>query len=73
MKLRRDSRFAHITKDPRFRSMKRKDRKVQIDGRFKSMFHDKNFKLKYTVDKRGRPVRGSSKEDLERYYDYGEW
>merc|ERR1711862_624377 len=67
--LKDDARFKHIARDPRFRKMKRKDRKVKIDKRFHGMFNDKNFKLKYTVDKRGRPVNTSTNENLQRYYD----
>uniref|UniRef100_A0A8C2ZBY8 ESF1, nucleolar pre-rRNA processing protein, homolog (S. cerevisiae) n=1 Tax=Cyclopterus lumpus TaxID=8103 RepID=A0A8C2ZBY8_CYCLU len=32
------------------------------------MFHDKRFKEKYTVDKRGRPINQTSAEDLKRFY-----
>ncbi|XP_051831857.1 ESF1 homolog [Antechinus flavipes] len=64
-----DERFLRITKDPRFWEMPEKDRKIKIDKRFRAMFHDKKFKLKYTVDKRGRPINHSSTEDLKRYYD----
>ncbi|KAJ7341634.1 hypothetical protein JRQ81_005969 [Phrynocephalus forsythii] len=64
-----DQRFSHVTKDPRFWEMPEKDRKIKIDKRFQAMFHDKKFKLKYTVDKRGRPVNHSSTEDLKRFYD----
>ncbi|XP_020841854.1 ESF1 homolog [Phascolarctos cinereus] len=64
-----DERFQRITKDPRFWEMPEKDRKIKIDKRFRAMFHDKKFKLKYTVDKRGRPINHSSTEDLKRYYD----
>ncbi|XP_036605298.1 ESF1 homolog [Trichosurus vulpecula] len=64
-----DERFHQITKDPRFWEMPEKDRKIKIDKRFRAMFHDKKFKLKYTVDKRGRPINHSSTEDLKRYYD----
>ncbi|XP_053140568.1 ESF1 homolog isoform X3 [Hemicordylus capensis] len=63
-----DQRFSRITKDPRFWEMPEKDRKIKIDKRFRSMFHDK-FKLKYTVDKRGRPIQHSSTEDLKRFYN----
>ncbi|XP_042314067.1 ESF1 homolog [Sceloporus undulatus] len=63
-----DQRFSRITKDPRFWEMPEKDRKIKIDKRFRAMFHDKKFKLKYTVDKRGRPVNHSSTEDLKRFY-----
>uniref|UniRef100_A0A8C5WVT7 ESF1 RRM domain-containing protein n=1 Tax=Laticauda laticaudata TaxID=8630 RepID=A0A8C5WVT7_LATLA len=64
-----DKRFSCITKDPRFWEMPEKDRKIKIDSRFRAMFHDKKFKLKYTVDKRGRPINRTSTEDLKRFYD----
>ncbi len=67
--IRKDNRFVHIAKDPRFRRMKHSERKVKIDKRFKGMFNEKKFKLKYMVDKRGRPVRTSTKEDLKKYYE----
>lgn len=63
-----DDRFLKVKKDPRFWEMPDKDRKVKIDKRFQSMFHDDRFKLKYTVDKRGRPVNHTSAEDLKRFY-----
>lgn len=64
-----DERFSCITKDPRFWEMPEKDRKIKIDSRFRAMFHDKKFKLKYTVDKRGRPINRTSTEDLKRFYE----
>ncbi|XP_075781743.1 ESF1 homolog [Pelodiscus sinensis] len=64
-----DQRFSHVTKDPRFWEMPEKDRKIKIDKRFRAMFHDKKFKLKYTIDKRGRPINHSSTEDLKRFYE----
>ncbi|XP_063172422.1 ESF1 homolog [Candoia aspera] len=64
-----DKRFSRITKDPRFWEMPEKDRKIKIDSRFRAMFHDKKFKLRYTVDKRGRPINRNSTEDLKRFYD----
>ncbi|RZC41771.1 NUC153 domain containing protein [Asbolus verrucosus] len=64
-----DKRFAHVTTDPKFRHIPKGARKVKIDKRFKSMFKDKKFKVKYTVDKRGRPVNHTSTEDLKRYYE----
>lgn len=70
--IKKDPRFSHIVKDPRFRQMKRKDRKVTIDKRFTDMFHDSRFKLKYSVDKRGRPLHVTTTEDLKRYYDVSE-
>ncbi|KAJ8952407.1 hypothetical protein NQ318_014499 [Aromia moschata] len=64
-----DKRFAHIANDPKFRRIPKNERKVKIDKRFQSMFKDKQFKVKYTIDKRGRPVSHTSTEDLKRYYD----
>ncbi|XP_056312506.1 ESF1 homolog [Danio aesculapii] len=63
-----DDRFSKVKKDPRFWEMPNKERKIKIDKRFQSMFHDERFKLKYTVDKRGRPVKHTSTEDLKRFY-----
>lgn len=65
----KDSRFAHVGKDPRFRRVPKSQRKVKVDERFGGMFKDDRFKLKYSVDKRGRPVRLSSNDQLKRYYD----
>ncbi|XP_009868763.1 PREDICTED: ESF1 homolog [Apaloderma vittatum] len=67
-----DGRFSHITRDPRFWEMPEKERKVKIDKRFRAMFHDKKFKLKYTMDKRGRPVNYSSTENLRKFYALSE-
>lgn len=64
-----DNRFSHIKTDPKFRRISKKERKVKIDKRFQSMFNDKKFKVKYTTDKRGRPVNHTSNEDLKRYYE----
>ncbi|XP_062865978.1 ESF1 homolog [Trichomycterus rosablanca] len=63
-----DQRFSRVQKDPRFWEMPDMEQKVKIDKRFQSMFHDERFKLKYTVDKRGRPVSHTSAEDLKRFY-----
>ncbi|CAG9858356.1 unnamed protein product [Phyllotreta striolata] len=64
-----DSRFSHIKSDPKFRRISKKEKKIKIDKRFQSMFNDKKFKIKYTTDKRGRPVNHTSNEDLKRYYE----
>ena len=61
-----DSRFDSVGSDPRFRQLALKQRKVKIDNRFNSMFVEKNFKLKYTVDKRGRRVDTSTNEHLKK-------
>ncbi|XP_047220661.1 ESF1 homolog [Girardinichthys multiradiatus] len=63
-----DERFRRVQKDPRFWEMPEKEHKVKIDKRFQSMFHDQRFKVKQTVDKRGRPVNHSTAEDLKRFY-----
>ncbi|XP_043283835.1 ESF1 homolog [Venturia canescens] len=65
----KDKRFAHIAKDPKFRRIPKSERKVKIDKRFRSMFEDKKFTVKYTIDKRGRPINQTSTENLRKYYD----
>ncbi|RLW07265.1 hypothetical protein DV515_00003959 [Chloebia gouldiae] len=67
-----DGRFSCIARDPRFWEMPEKERKVKIDKRFRGMFHDKKFKLRYTVDKRGRPVNYTSTENLRKFYALSE-
>ncbi|NWZ33298.1 ESF1 protein, partial [Brachypodius atriceps] len=67
-----DGRFSRIARDPRFWEMPEKERKVKIDKRFRAMFHDKKFKLSYTVDKRGRPVNYTSTENLRKFYALSE-
>jgi len=64
----KDGRFSHITLDPRFKRIPKLEQKIKIDKRFQSMFKDKRFKINYSVDKRGRLVSRTSKEDLKRYY-----
>ncbi|XP_071996544.1 ESF1 homolog [Engystomops pustulosus] len=63
-----DQRFSRVTKDPRFWEMEETAKKVKIDKRFQAMFSDKKFTLNYTVDKRGRPINHTTKQDLKRYY-----
>ncbi|KAG1697385.1 ESF1 [Nymphon striatum] len=64
-----DDRFTHISRDPRFKRLPIKERKVKIDKRFKAIFDDDSFKIKYNVDKRGRPIQLTSQENLKKYYD----
>jgi hypothetical protein len=64
----KDERFARIAKDKKFRGVSKKQRKVEIDQRFQSMFKDANFVSKCSVDKRGRPTTFSSKENFKKYY-----
>ncbi|NXF29785.1 ESF1 protein, partial [Nyctibius bracteatus] len=68
----RDERFSCVTRDPRFWEMPEKERKIKIDKRFRAMFHDKKFKLKCTVDKRGRPLSYTSTENLRKFYALSE-
>lgn len=68
----KDSRFAKYLNDPRYRQIPKHERKVKIDKRFQSMFNDSKFKVKYTVDKRGRPVNETSTENLRKYYELEE-
>ncbi|KAL4707825.1 hypothetical protein ACJJTC_001771 [Scirpophaga incertulas] len=65
----KDDRFAKYLNDPKYRQIPKHERKVKIDKRFQSMFNDEKFKVKYTVDKRGRPVNECSTENLRKYYD----
>lgn len=65
----KDTRFTKLVNDPRYRQIPKTERKVKIDKRFESMFNNDKFKVKYTVDKRGRPVNQSSAENLKKYYD----
>ncbi|KYN17254.1 PREDICTED: ESF1 homolog [Trachymyrmex cornetzi] len=65
----KDARFAHVVRDPKFRRIPKAERKVKIDRRFKGMFKDEKFTVKYTIDKRGRPVNQTTTEDLRKYYD----
>ncbi|UJR35527.1 hypothetical protein I4U23_028281 [Adineta vaga] len=68
--LKKDDRFNHIMKDPRFRPASKSERKLKIDRRFASMFNDSKFKLKYTVDKRGRPLlkEHTTRDDMKKFY-----
>lgn len=63
-----DERFAKIYQDPRFRTIRKKDKTVKIDNRFKSMFTDDKFTLKYSMDKRGRSKKHLISEDYKKFY-----
>ncbi|XP_057700571.1 ESF1 homolog [Corythoichthys intestinalis] len=67
-----DERFSRIKRDPRFWEMPDRERKIKIDKRFTSMFHDERFSIKSTVDKRGRPVESTTADDLRRFYQISE-
>lgn len=66
----KDERFAHIPKDPKFRGIPKSKSKISIDERFKGIFTDKKFNVKYTVDKRGRPINQTSQENYKKFYNY---
>lgn len=68
----KDDRFTKYLNDPKYRQIPKHERKVKIDKRFQSMFKDEKFKVKYTVDKRGRPVNETSTENLRKYYEVDE-
>lgn len=63
-----DPRFNKLFTDPKFRHVPKKERKVKIDQRFQSLFKDKKFVSKVSVDKRGRPGNFSTKENYEKFY-----
>lgn len=65
----KDSRFTKLINDPRYREVPKTQRKVKIDKRFQSMFDNEKFKIKYTIDKRGKPINQTSTENLKKYYD----
>ncbi|CAG2105591.1 unnamed protein product [Medioppia subpectinata] len=62
-----DNRFAHVMSDPRFRTLRKSDKKVKIDKRFHKMFTENRFRLKYSVDKRGKKTKRA--EDYNTLYD----
>lgn len=72
MEVLEDDRFKDIATDPKFRPIPKKETKIKIDQRFGKMFTDKRFKIKATMDKRGRPISTTSNEDLKRYYHLDE-
>lgn len=65
----KDERFAHLLSNPRFKKLPRKEGKVKIDERFKSMFENEKFNIQYNVDKYGRKINKKSAENLKNYYD----
>jgi hypothetical protein len=67
-----DERFLRVKYDVTFQKQKKKDKKIKVDARFKSMFKDKKFGTgKTKVDRYGRRVDTDSKgenSDLKKYY-----
>ena len=67
-----DERFSRFATDPKFRTVPKKQKKVTIDGRFKSMFQEKRFSSKTAIDKRGKPFKFDSKDNYRKYYNLEE-
>ncbi|EAU93178.1 pre-rRNA-processing protein ESF1 [Coprinopsis cinerea okayama7 len=66
-----DPRFKRLKTDPRFRPIKKKQNKVVVDERFKSILDQgkKKDKVKGRVDKYGRTLSSTHEEDnLKRFY-----
>lgn len=66
-----DERFARITYDPSFKSMKKDQKKVKIDKRFAGVLNDPKFKSVAKKDKYGNELvveEGVNKEMEELYY-----
>ncbi|CAE8682360.1 unnamed protein product [Polarella glacialis] len=64
-----DARF-DTSRDPRFKRAPRNVRKVEVDGRFAHMFHDKRFVEGASVDKRGEKIRkDASKTKMKEFYE----
>ena len=65
-----DKRFEKIYSDPRFRTLAKKERKIQLDPRFQSMFTSPEFQMPVAqnVDERGKKVTEVS-NPLTRVFD----
>ncbi|KAK4574803.1 pre-rRNA-processing protein esf1 [Recurvomyces mirabilis] len=64
-----DPRFAALSKDPKYRLPSKKEARTTVDPRFGSLFSDKSFRRKATVDRYGRKVKADEgRKDLERLY-----
>lgn len=61
-----DERFADLLTDPKFRRMRKQDRKVKVDERFQSLIKSAKSRSHCRIDKRGRPLQ-ASKNDIHQY------
>eukprot|EP00449_Zooxanthella_nutricula_P025158 CAMPEP_0198545022 /NCGR_PEP_ID=MMETSP1462-20131121/62724_1 /TAXON_ID=1333877 /ORGANISM="Brandtodinium nutriculum, Strain RCC3387" /LENGTH=70 /DNA_ID=CAMNT_0044275389 /DNA_START=95 /DNA_END=303 /DNA_ORIENTATION=+ len=67
-----DARF-DTSQDPRFRSVPRNVRKVEVDQRFAHMFRDKRFVESPLVDARGQKQRrDAGRQKLREFYALAE-
>uniref|UniRef100_A0A6G1SME3 Pre-rRNA-processing protein esf1 n=1 Tax=Aceria tosichella TaxID=561515 RepID=A0A6G1SME3_9ACAR len=66
-----DERFKHLASDPRFKNLRKKQTKVEVDERFQSMFTDERFGLRenlknyYRIEDKPSDKESSSSEDEE--------
>lgn len=62
-------RLLKVASDPRFRRPSKKQSKLPLDDRFKSMFREDDFSRPVSVDKYGRKVEsGKARKELKRFY-----
>merc|ERR1712062_814814 len=67
----KNDRFSEFKSDPKYKTHIRRNKhaKVKIDPRFTSMLDkDSAFDLKWKRDRKGRTIRTSQKENLDRFY-----
>ncbi|KAF3790993.1 Pre-rRNA-processing protein [Nymphaea thermarum] len=68
-----DPRFSSLHTDPRFKPMSKRRSRMPVDSRFAAIFTDDKFASSAPVDKRGRPIKGSSESHpLRQYYRLSE-
>lgn len=64
-----DARFAQAARDPKFRTITEREKKVDVDDRFQRMLTDRAFRSRKTVDMFGRPLSARERdEDLSKFY-----
>nr|POE72253.1 pre-rrna-processing protein esf1 [Quercus suber] len=64
-----DSRFAALSKDPRYRLPNRKEARTAVDPRFGRLFKDQDFRKKASVDRYGRNIKPEAgRKELEKLY-----
>lgn len=68
------SRISAVQSDPIFHEMRKSDKKVKIDSRFKAIFDDERFaSTRAKVDRHGRPInKEKDREDLRNLYELEE-